>query len=214
MGLEVCWTSTSFTAHLIITGGFPAQYMPPPLFTYKGTNWSFPQYNLSDNDNVLCRGQNIIVPLGRYTSLCVLASSQSGQASGSIQVHYHGRNPSFHPLLVPSCWNWPYPSGGDIVCPYYLASFGINYNHTNIYQTCFWLDSTRPLTLWILPNTWKRADKGPLGTPTGTKLHLFELSLIPKPYKVVDGLKVKHARSTQKWLEESNKTQIIEVDHY
>jgi alpha-L-fucosidase len=192
---------------------FPAQYMPPPQFTYAGINYSFPQYSLSGNDNVICRGQNITVPPAHYSSLCLLASSQSGRASGNLQAHYYDNNSSTHSLLVPSWWSWPYPSEGDISFPYYFTNSSVNYNHTNIYHTCIWLDPTKLLNSLILPSIPKSSDPGARETTTGTRLHLFSLSLIRTPSKMAVGpnLEVRYARPTQKWVEGTNKTQIFEV---
>jgi alpha-L-fucosidase len=175
-------------------------------------NYTFPQYGKAKNDNVLCRGQSVQVARGHYSSMCVLASSQSGMATGNILVHYtDGVHPS--PVLAPPWWSWPYPAGGDIVFPYFLTNSNINYNRSSIFQFCKWLDSKKELSALTLPNIGKGAEAGPYGTPVGTRLHIFSLTLNPASAVPSNGpiLQVKHARSTQKWIEGSNNTQIIEA---
>ncbi|KAF2430681.1 glycoside hydrolase [Tothia fuscella] len=103
---------------------YPAQYIPSPNFTLR---------------------TNLPLTPGKYSSLCKLASSQYGQASGNIIAHYNGSS-DIRPVLIPSWRNWPYPSGGNIVFPYYLTASGINYNRSNIYQCCTWLDEKKTLT--------------------------------------------------------------------
>jgi alpha-L-fucosidase len=198
---------------LTFSGAFPAQYLPPSSFTYSGINYTFPQYKSSGNDNVLCAGQNLSVPIERYSGLCILTASQSGQASGSIQAHYADGTTISRPVLVSPWWSWPYPSGGDIVFPHYLSKSGVDYNRSSIYQACTWLDSKKPLTSLTLPNIFKGSDMGPGEASIGTRLHIFSLSLIASPAKIIDGprLNVRHARSTQNWMEGTNKTQIVEV---
>lgn len=213
MDSEVCSLTQPQRPALTSKGAYPAQFLPPSAFTYAGVNYSFPQYSKAGNDNVLCRGQKIVVPKGQYSKVCFFTASQSGLASGNFFSHYDDGSPHSSAVYVPAWWTWPYPSGGDIIFPHYLSRSGINYNRSSIYQVCDWLDSKKYLTSLTLPNISKGSDEGPLGTPVGTRLHIFALSLIsavaenlPKPQ-----LRIEYARTSQKWIEGTNQTQIVEA---
>ncbi|OJJ34742.1 hypothetical protein ASPWEDRAFT_109536 [Aspergillus wentii DTO 134E9] len=89
----------------------------------------------------------------------------------------------------------------------------MDYNRTNIFQTVNWLDSSKELVSLTLPNVTGGSATSPGGASIDTKLHIFALSVLPvleasahKPQ-----LEIQYARSAQKWVEGSNKTQIIEV---
>jgi alpha-L-fucosidase len=142
----------------------------------------------------------------------MLASSQSDMSAGNFTIHYtDGVDTSA--VLVPPWWSWPYPVGGDIVFPYLLKNTRIDYNRSSIFQTCHWLDSKKELMLLKLPNITEGRDSGPRGQPVGTRLHVFSITMIPALSKPSNGavLQVKHARTTQKWIEGTNNTQIVEV---
>lgn len=196
---------------LIVKGAFPAQFLPPSTFVYAGINYSFPEYDETKNDNIRCSGQNVTVVRGRYSTMCLLASSQSGTASGNIIAHYVDGSSHASAILVPSWWSWPYPVGGDVVFPYFLTNSSINYNRSSIFQSCSWLPSTKDLVSLTLPNINKGSGSGPGEMPVGTKLHIFSLSLVLSQPAVGPVLNVRYARSTQKWIEGTNQTQIVEA---
>jgi alpha-L-fucosidase len=81
---------------------YPAQYPPPQNFIYNGINFTFPQYNSSGNDNVLALGQIVHVPQGRYFSVQMLASCETGLASSFINATYSDGSTSSSPVLVPA----------------------------------------------------------------------------------------------------------------
>lgn len=176
--------------------GFPAQYLPPPNFIYSGVNYSFPQYASSGNDNVLARGQALQLSRGHYFGVQMLAASETKLVSGSINATYSDSSTTSSPFLVPAWVNWGAPAGGDIIFPYYYTNSSVNWNRSMIYQTVSWLDSTKELVSLTLPNV--------------TKLHVFSVSLIPAVEEGIQ-LQVQYARSTQSWIEGTNKTQIVEV---
>lgn len=176
--------------------GYPANSLPPSNFIYNGINFTFPTYQTSGNDNVLATGQTVKVPPGRYFSVQMMASSESGLASGSINALYNDNSTSSSPVLVPAWYNWLTPAGGDIILPYYYTNSEINYNRSMFYQTINWLDSTKQLVSLTLP--------------TVNKLHIFSLSMLPATGSAIN-LKVQMARTTQLWLPNTNKTQIVEV---
>lgn len=196
-------------------GSYPAQSIPPSKFVYSGFKYSFPEYRAAGNDNLIAVGQHVAVPHGKYLSVAILAASESGIASSTINASYADGSQSSDAILVPAWWNWPYPAGGDIVLPYRLTNTIVDYNRTNIFQAIGWLDSTKELTALTLPNVTGGSSTAPGGGAVGNRLHIFALSLLPAPLAtdLLAGprLNVQYARATQKWLEGSNKTQIFEV---
>jgi alpha-L-fucosidase len=199
---------------LTIVGSYPSNSIPPSSFTYNGVNFSFPVYKAAGNDNVLAQGQTVNVPRGRYFSVSMLAAGETGLAAGFVNASYADGSNSSGQVLVPSWWSWPYPFGGDLVFPHYLTNRSIDFNRSNIFQTVNWLDSNKELTSVILPNVTAGSDSGPGGSAITTRLHIFSLSLLsaePMAASNTSKPEVQYARATNKWIEASNKTQIIEV---
>ncbi|KAF2189055.1 glycoside hydrolase family 29 protein [Zopfia rhizophila CBS 207.26] len=160
---------------------YPAEFMPPSNFVYAGLNYRFPEHKPPGNDNVIASGQTITVPRGRYLSVHMLAASENGMAQGTINGTYADNTTTSGAVLVPAWWSWPYPTGGDLVFPYRVTNETIDYNRSNIFQASNWLDSSKELVSLKLPNV------------TGPRLE------------------IQYARTTQKWLDGSDKTQIVEV---
>lgn len=190
--------------------GYPANSLPPSNFIYNGINFTFPTYQTSGNDNVLATGQTVKVPQGRYFSVQMMASCENGLASGFINATYSDNSTSSSPVLVPAWWSWPYPAGGDIILPYYYTNSAISYNRSMFFQTINWLDSTKELVSLTLPNVTRGSNSGPGGAAINTRLHIFSLSMLPATGSAID-LEVQFARTTQLWLPDTNKTQIVEV---
>ncbi|OCL03917.1 glycoside hydrolase family 29 protein [Glonium stellatum] len=80
-------------------------------------------------------------------------------------------------------------------------------------ETTNWLDASKELASLSLPNISGGSNTSPGGATIGTRLHIFALSLVPANSESVQvpQLRIQYARSTQKWMEGTNKTQIIEV---
>lgn len=190
--------------------GYPAQYLPAANFTYSGVNYDFPQYNASGYDNVLATGQIIEVPKGRYLSLQMLVAAETAIATGYVNATYSDGSTTSGSVLVDPFWDWPYPYGGDIIFPYYLTNSSIDYNRSMIFQSINWLDSSKDLVSLQLPNVTAGAANGPGGAAQDTRLHIFAASLVPATGSGIS-LEVQYARSTQMWMEGTNKTQIVEV---
>ncbi|KAI5362478.1 putative glycoside hydrolase, family 29, glycoside hydrolase superfamily [Septoria linicola] len=72
----------------------------------------------------------------------------------------------------------------------------VDYNRSTIFQTISWVDSTKEISSIKLPND--------------TRLHIFAMSLVPATGSGL-ALEVQHARSTNSWMEGTNKTQIFSV---
>lgn len=193
-----------------IHSGYPAQYLPQTNFTYSGVNYIFPQYNKSGNDNVLAQGQTITPPKGRYCSIHMLAAAETAIATGMVNATYADNTTTSGQVLIDPFWAWPYPYGGDIIFPYYLSNSSIDYNRSMIFQTINWLDSTKDISSIQLPNVTAGSANGPGGATQETRLHIFAVSLVPASGSGID-LDVQYARSTNMWLEGTNKTQIVEV---
>ncbi|CAG7920291.1 unnamed protein product [Penicillium olsonii] len=87
-----------------------------------------------------------------------------------------------------------------------------NYNKSNIFQTVSWLDSSKELVSFSWPNSSTGSSTEPGGAALDTKLHIFALSLLPAAFLSNSPcLEIQYARSTQKWLEGSEKMQVVEV---
>jgi alpha-L-fucosidase len=197
----------------LIIDSYPAAQMPPETFAYGGINYKFSSYNATGFDNILVKGQTIDIPRGKYFSYQMLAASESGMASGSVTAKYADGSSTDGPLLVPAWWSWPYPAGGDLVFSCYLTEKETNYNRSNVFQTVNWLDSSKELVSLTFPNSSSGSSTSPGGSSVDTKLHVFALSMLPVK-KVDTGsarLEIQYARSTQKWMEGTDKEQIIEV---
>lgn len=196
-----------------MTGAFPADSIPPSSFVYSGFNYQFPEYRQTGNDNVIATGQTLSVPRGKYISVAMLAASETGLASSTINATYADESQTSDAILVPAWWNWPYPAGGDIVLPYRLTNETVDYNRSNIFQAVGWLDSSKELTSLTLPNVTGGSSTSPGGAAVEARLHIFALSLLPVANSPPQGpqLEVLYARSTQKWFEGTNKTQIFEA---
>jgi alpha-L-fucosidase len=187
--------------------------MPPAQFTYGGINYRFSKYNASGYDNVLVQGQEILVPRSKYFSYQMLAASESGMASASIEAKYRDGSTTSGPLLVPAWWSWPYPAGADLSFGHYLTENTTNFNRSNIFQTVNWLNSSKELVSLSFPNASTGASTGPGGSLVNTRLHIFSLSMLPVPESQSNTprLEIQYARSTQKWIDGSDKVQIIEA---
>lgn len=193
-----------------IHSGYPAQYLPESNFTYSGVNYIFPQYKESGNDNVLAQGQTITPPKGRYFAIHMLAAAEGAIATGTVNATYGDNTTTSGPILVDPFWAWPYPYGGDVIFPYYLTNSSIDYNRSMIFQTINWLDSSKDLVSIQLPNVTAGAANGPGGATQETRLHIFSVSMVPATGSGIS-LEIQHARSTNMWMEGSDKTQIFEV---
>jgi alpha-L-fucosidase len=180
---------------------------------YNGINYAFPQYKAAGNDNVVALGQTIPVPRGRYFSVQMLAASESGMGSGTVNATYADGTTGSGAVLVPAWWSWPYPAGGDLVFPYVLTNETVNYNRSNIFQTINWLDSSKELISLTLPNVTSGSSTSPGGAGISSSMHVFAVSLTPASNLQSSGpqVEVQFARSTQKWIDGTNKTQVLEV---
>jgi alpha-L-fucosidase len=141
----------------------------------------------------------------------MLAASETGMAQGTINSTYSDGSMSSSAVLVPAWWSWPYPTGGDLVFPYRLTNESVDWNRSNIFQTTNWLDSSKELTSLMLPNVTGGSATDPGGEAIEARLHIFALTLVPAATTQGPVLSVQYARSTQKWIEGSSKTQVFEV---
>ncbi|KAJ5311932.1 hypothetical protein N7508_002762 [Penicillium antarcticum] len=94
----------------------------------------------------------------------MLAASESGMASASIEAKYSDGSTSSGPLLVPAWWSWPYPAGADLSFGHYLTENTMNFNRSNILQTINWLDSSKELVSLSLPNSSTGVSNEPAAT--------------------------------------------------
>lgn len=142
----------------------------------------------------------------------MLAASESGLGEGTLNATFSDNSTSSSAVLVPAWWSWPYPTGGDLVFPYRLTNESVDYNRSNIFQTRNWLDSSKELTSLTLPNVTGGSATDPGGAAISSRLHIFALTLVPVESNAGGpALSVQYARSTQKWVEGSDKIQVFEV---
>lgn len=191
---------------------YPAQFMPGAKLSFSGITFDFPQYAEAGNDNVLGQGQTITPPKGKYAAISMLAAAETAIATGTINATYADGSNTSSALLVDPFWGWPYPFGGDVIFPYFYNNESIDYNRSMIYQVTKWIDSTKDLVSFQLPDVSSGAAGSPGGNAENTRLHIYSLSLVPaggQSYEVE--LAVQNARTTQNWIEGTNKAQIVEV---
>jgi alpha-L-fucosidase len=172
--------------------------------TYDGYQYELAPYQTSGNDNLISQGQQIPVTQGKYFSAQMLVAAESSTATGSVTAYYADGSTSTGGIQASPWWLWAYPSGGDIVMPFYYTDNSTNYNKTNIFQAVNWLDSTKELVSLTLPVS-----------DDSNRLHIFAISLRPVVPSIerISGpqLEVRYARSTKKWIEGTNNIQIFEV---
>lgn len=133
----------------------------------------------------------------------MLASVESSSTEGSVTASYTDGSTTSRDVLVPPWWLWAFPSGGDIVMPFYYTNETTNYNKSNVFQTVSWLDSSKELTSLQIPTS-----------DASNRLHIFAITLWPAPFihcSAGPELDVQYARSTKKWMGSSSKTQTFEV---
>ncbi|KAK9791432.1 putative Glycoside hydrolase superfamily [Seiridium cardinale] len=181
---------------------FPAQYHPGSNLSYGGVQYHLFGYSNGSNDNFVAQGQILSIPSGRYSSVHVLAAAESGAAGGYITANYTDGSTTSREISAPPWWLWAFPSGGDIVMPFYYTNESTNYNKSNIFQSTSWLDSSKDLTALEMPNS-----------SASNRLHIFAVSLSPAPSgenATGPHLEVPYARSTKKYADMAN-TQVFEV---
>lgn len=192
--------------------GYPAQFLPSENLTYGGVDFIFPQYQADSggSDNVLAQGQLLNVNPGRYLGMHMLAAAESAIATGFVNATYSDGSSTSDPILVFPFVDWPFPYGGDLIMPYYFTNTTVDYNRSMIFRIASWLDGTKELTSLQLPNTTKGASNQPLGESVDTRLHVFAVTMVPATGEGVR-LDVQLARSTNMWVDGTNKTQIYEA---
>ncbi|KAI0127263.1 alpha-l-fucosidase [Xylariales sp. AK1849] len=182
---------------------YPAQYHPGTNLTYGGVHYWFPEYKTSGFDNFIAQGQHLSIVPARYSSIHMLVSAETTSADGSITASYADGWTTSRNILVPPWWLWAFPSGGDIVMPFYYTNETTNYNKSNIFQAVAWLDSSKNLTSVQMPTS-----------DDFNRLHIFAITI--SPTLSIDNssgpqLNVQYARSTKKWVENDASTQVFEV---
>ncbi|KAK6084055.1 alpha-L-fucosidase [Seiridium cupressi] len=181
---------------------YPAQYHPGSNLSYGGVQYHLFGYSNGSNDNFVAQGQILAIPSGRYSSVHVLAAAESGAAGGYITANYTDGSTTSREISAPPWWLWAFPSGGDIVMPFYYTNESTNYNKSNIFQSTSWLDSSKDLTALEMPNS-----------SASNRLHIFAVSLSPAPLSgnaTEPHLEVQYARSTKKYADSAT-TQVYEV---
>ncbi|RDW72240.1 alpha-L-fucosidase [Coleophoma crateriformis] len=178
--------------------GYPSSYMPPSSFIYSGINFNFPTYKKSGNDSIRASGETILVPSAKYFSTHLLVAAESGSlVEGYLNATYADGSTDSSPILVPVWW-YNYLFGGDIIFPFYYSKYGVDFNKSMIHLVSSKLDSSKDLVSLTLPDV-------------STGIHVFSMSIWPSSNTKSSDIAVERARSTQKWIGDDEKTQIVEV---
>ncbi|KAH8895471.1 putative alpha-L-fucosidase [Thozetella sp. PMI_491] len=166
--------------------------------THSGVQFEFPGYQPNVSvDNVVCSGQQILVPEDNYMSASLLVTSdvRSTTVSGNLTVLYTDGSNSTSEVRAHAFWWFLAIRRGEITFPYFFTHNDTNHNASHIYEYTTLLNPGKTLKGVILPTT--------TNATTG-RLHLFALSF----YKG-HAVHVQSLRPTQKWV--SNASQVVEL---
>ncbi|KAG9758769.1 putative alpha-L-fucosidase, partial [Aureobasidium melanogenum] len=166
--------------------------------TQSGITYNFPGYTGRQKpDNVLCTGQTIKVPDGKYFSASILVASdvELETVSGDLVFTHKDNTTSTSELRSEPWFAFLTINRGEIILPYRYTANGTNFNTTHIYEYSYALSNDKQLTSITLPKT--------TNTTTG-RLHVFAISLWQGTEVSIQAI-----RPTQKWI--GNDTQIVEV---
>ncbi|PYH79031.1 alpha-L-fucosidase [Aspergillus uvarum CBS 121591] len=166
-----------------------------------GITYSFPGYRQGGlPDNVICAGQSIAVPSGRYLSASMLVSEdvELETVSGDVIYTYSDNTTTVSELRSLPWWAFLTINRGEIIFPYRYTPNDTNFNTSHIFEYTAALDPLKSLQSVTLPVT--------TNATTG-RLHVFALSLWPVTSTV--SAQVQFVRPTQKWTEQGN--QIVEL---
>ncbi|OTA65806.1 glycoside hydrolase family 29 protein [Hypoxylon sp. EC38] len=180
---------------------FPAPDLGTPYYTSSDTGivYSFPGYvGPDESDNVICNGQTIPVPTGRYFSASFLVSNdkESAIVSGNVTFTYADNSTSVYELRSLDWFSFLTMNRGELIFPSRFTAAGVDYNTSNIFERTAALSpgkELRSITLLEAPN----ADDG--------RLHVFAISL----WTGSSAIDVQSVRPTQKWL--SDGVQAVEI---
>ena len=192
--------------------GYPANSLPESNFPYHGVTYVLPTYKTTGFDNVLAQGQDLDFSPGHYFSVQVLAAAESGLATGTFNATYKDGTSAGGTILVQPWWNGA-PNGGDITFPYHFEKSGVNWNRSAFFEVTARLDPSKELVGLSLPNITRGNAAAPGGSLITNRLHIFSCSLLKASNETSADtkLKIQYARSTQKWLPDTDKEQIIEL---
>ncbi|RAK78900.1 alpha-L-fucosidase [Aspergillus fijiensis CBS 313.89] len=166
-----------------------------------GIAYSFPGYRQAGlPDNVICAGQSIAVPQGRYLSASMLVSAdvELETVSGDVIYTYSDNTTVVSELRSLPWWAFLTINRGEIIFPYRYTPNDTNFNTSHIFEYTAALDPLKSLQSVTLPVT--------TNATTG-RLHVFALSLWPVTSTAA--AQVQFVRPTQKWTEQGN--QIVEL---
>lgn len=150
-------------------------------------------------DNVICKGQTILVPADRYFSASMLVSSdvELSTVSGNVTYAYADNLTLVSELRSLPWFAFLTINRGEIIFPYRYTANGTNFNTSHIFEYTAALDPSKPLRSITLPVT--------TNITTG-RLHVFSLSLWKAS---TPSVQVQFVRPTRKWTEMGN--QVIEI---
>ncbi|KAI0018924.1 glycoside hydrolase family 29 protein [Xylariomycetidae sp. FL0641] len=186
-----------------------------------GITYAFPGYTgPSAGDNVICAGQTIAVPAGRYFSASFLVAGdvELATVTGNATFHYapasshsntSSSSSSAYELLTPDWYSFLTINRGQLIFPRRWTAAAADGNASHIFERTAPLVPGRTLTAVTLPNTTD-ADAG--------RMHVFAISLWSAgggDGGVAD-VAVQTVRPTQKWLDDNDDddepaVQVVEV---
>ncbi|RAL08282.1 alpha-L-fucosidase [Aspergillus homomorphus CBS 101889] len=169
--------------------------------SHTGIVYAFPGYRSGMlPDNVVCAGQSITVPRGRYLSASMLVSAdvQLKTVSGNVTYSYSDNTTMVSELRSLPWWAFLTINRGEIIFPYRYTPNDTNFNTSHIFEYTAALDPSKSLQSVTLPVTTNA---------TKSRLHVFALSLWPATASA--SAQVQFVRPTQKWTEQGN--QVVEL---
>lgn len=150
-------------------------------------------------DNVVALGQTVSVPRGTYASAFFLVAASSGEAVGTVIVHYANGSTSRAPLGAPD-WSKMRETPA-VAAPHRLGPQELQGVPAGMFVEQVWLDRTRRAISITLPRLSPVA-------PQVTAMHIFALSLVPSVSG--DAVSLLRIRSTGKRAGDG--AQVIQAD--
>ncbi|KAI1634224.1 glycoside hydrolase family 29 protein [Biscogniauxia mediterranea] len=192
---------------------YPAPDLPTPFYTSGTTGilYAFPGYTGPNaSDNVICSGQTISVPSSSSSSSSSSFFSVSFLIAGDVELATVTANATFayadgsasaHELRTLDWFSFLTLNRGELVFPRRFTADGVNWNTSHIFERAAALAPGKALASITLPATTDAA---------AGRMHVFAVSLWSGPPGGV-GVGVQAVRPTQKWLDDDDGAQVVEV---
>ncbi|KAF8515270.1 glycoside hydrolase [Gautieria morchelliformis] len=178
-------------------GSYPLNQLPTGILPYRGINFTLPPWGSSSPNNIVAQGQNISLNTARFQTLHLLGAGDGGSIyTNNISVTYSDGTIVTQPILIPG-WK---DSRGLVVSNYTYTANGIDGNTSHIHYFQIPLNAGKALSSLTLPT----------GTVSGTRLHVFGISLFssaslstPSSGNPGPALTFQYVRSRNQWYNDS-----------